>query len=492
MSVKNTVRKMQQIRDSSRDHVSSYINEALQTAQISAANKNIEEAYKTLKYNYYSFGKQSPEYIYADKKYSQLFQIIADTRDYYDLFLIDENGLIIYTLRKEHDFGADLRQDKYIGAPLLECYQLAATSGAGFTTYDYYAYSTDIAAFAGAAIKDNDGGMKGVFVIQLSVKSLNRLLSDRKDLGKTGESYLVDRKGRMLTDSRFYDQSTILKIVVDTDTAQKALMGGMGCEVTRDYRGEPVISAYSIIEIKGVIWAILVEIDQDEVVAGLSENEKKALLQSIARDFEKSRRAAKPGGNDRTKEADFNFIKSGKTTVVNLNEIKSAVPGEILFTAGLATCTAVSIGAKNKFGYLAHITPVDASYNIGMIAAKVWLRDQATDMMGDLFARIESAAPGGVNIVELTVHIYATHTNSVAAIVERLLDNGFKASQIQFFLGPEKGSLMLAYDCESDKSFIWYSPDGDEKAVELGDANRNIQSLDNIISKIFSAEIKTI
>jgi methyl-accepting chemotaxis protein len=66
---------------------------------------------------------------------------------------------------------------------------------------------------------------------------------------------------------RFSNESTILKTEIDTVTTNKALGGETGIEITPDYRGVPVLSAYTPVEIPGIRWALLSEIDQAEAFA---------------------------------------------------------------------------------------------------------------------------------------------------------------------------------------------------------------------------------
>ena len=70
----------------------------------------------------------------------------------------------------------------------------------------------------------------------------------------------------MRSDSRFSDTSTILKTTVDTDSVRRALAGENGVMFTPDYRGVSVLSAFSSTEIDNFRWAVMAEIDDDEVL----------------------------------------------------------------------------------------------------------------------------------------------------------------------------------------------------------------------------------
>ena len=84
---------------------------------------------------------------------------------------------------------------------------------------------------------------------------------------KPGESYLVGSDKMMRSDSRFSDESTILKQKVDTDQLNLALSGEEGIFIGPDYRGIDVLAGYSKLDFMNTTWAILAEIDVSEAFA---------------------------------------------------------------------------------------------------------------------------------------------------------------------------------------------------------------------------------
>jgi methyl-accepting chemotaxis protein len=98
-------------------------------------------------------------------------------------------------------------------------------------------------------------------------------------MGQTGETYLVGSDKRMRSDS-YLDptghnvkasfEGTVESNGVDTEAARNALAGRSGSEVIIDYNGNPVLSAYAPLDIHGVRWALLAEIDLAEVQIPIS------------------------------------------------------------------------------------------------------------------------------------------------------------------------------------------------------------------------------
>jgi diguanylate cyclase (GGDEF)-like protein/PAS domain S-box-containing protein len=132
--------------------------------------------------------------------------------------------------------------------------------------------------FVGAPIFDNNGAVIAVFTFRLSYSSIFTNLLQHAHIGKTGETYAIDRHGRLLSESRFEEQlrdigllspgqSSILNIRVTdpgldltrvensplpgaqqslTRMAGSATAGQAGVDLDgyRDYRGVAVVGTW--------------------------------------------------------------------------------------------------------------------------------------------------------------------------------------------------------------------------------------------------------
>jgi len=96
----------------------------------------------------------------------------------------------------------------------------------------------------GSPVSDHEGNPLGLALLELELRPIHRLLEERSGLGETGEVLIVDRNLRMLTQSRFSDESTVLKTVLGNHPTQQGLQGNKGEMFFRDYRGASVLGAY--------------------------------------------------------------------------------------------------------------------------------------------------------------------------------------------------------------------------------------------------------
>ena len=138
------------------------------------------------------------------------------------------------------------------------------------------------ASFFSTPVLADDGGFLGVLAFQIPVDRINAIMQATAGMGESGETYLVGQDLLMRSDSRFSDESTILKTEVDTLTVRKALQGGVGLEITPDYRGIPVLSAYGPLDFEGVRWAVMSELDAAELMAPLVRIRRLVALTAVA------------------------------------------------------------------------------------------------------------------------------------------------------------------------------------------------------------------
>lgn len=110
----------------------------------------------------------------------------------------------------------------------------------------------------------------GVLTLRYSIAGLNAVLTERAGLGETGESYLVDKSGIMISESRF-NKDVILKQKVDTEPVRLFQQSGKQMEgIYKDYRNQPVLGVSmgdDIAKEADLGWVLLSEIDAVEAFA---------------------------------------------------------------------------------------------------------------------------------------------------------------------------------------------------------------------------------
>ena len=192
-------------------------------------------------------------------------------RGYYDFFLIGPQGDVFYTVAKEKDFATNLVSGEWRDTGLAEVFhraiEYAQEDRVVISDMQSYAPSDDAPAlFMAKAMLDTRGKLLGVLAFQLPTDRIAAIMNFTAGMGETGETYLVGEDLLMRSNSRFSEESTILQTKVDTPSARQALAGSQGVQFSVDYRGVEVLSAYTRSNSDGFSWAVLAEIDKQEIL----------------------------------------------------------------------------------------------------------------------------------------------------------------------------------------------------------------------------------
>ena len=201
---------------------------------------------------------------------------------YYDIFLIEpDTGHIVYSVFKELDYATSLETGPYADTNFARAFRQAKESGETILLdYEPYVPSYNSpASFIATPIKDG-GRLLGVLIFQMPVDEINSIMMERTGLGETGETYLLGTDKKMRSQSRFTEENTILAKEIDTDAFRAIAGGDSGFSKIDDYRGVPVLSSYSPLEIDDLNWGIVADIDVAEGTAAVGALTRRSIILS--------------------------------------------------------------------------------------------------------------------------------------------------------------------------------------------------------------------
>ena len=218
-------------------------------------------------------GLGSKEYIEAEKEYGVNLTYYTKTYGYKDLFLCDINGNIVFAAVDESYLGINLMEVDFID-PMIPDIFMQGRSKVSFSDYVWFELFNELTAFSAAPIRDRRGDVMGVVLFRLSFSQIGDIMAKRPGLGKTGETYIVGEDKLMRSNSRFVEGETAYQLRVDTEAVREAMKGHAGVRMIEDYRGLPVISAYTPMDIEHFNWVVLAEIDVAEAYESIYELKK--------------------------------------------------------------------------------------------------------------------------------------------------------------------------------------------------------------------------
>ncbi|MBO3758986.1 methyl-accepting chemotaxis protein [Ciceribacter sp. L1K23] len=208
----------------------------------------------------------------AHKQYHPGFLKHLQAQGYYDVFLINPAGVIVYTVMKERDFGTNLLSGPYKESGLAKVFQTAIQSKDGtvsMSEFESYEPSAGAAAsFVASPILQN-GRPIGVLAYQLPNDRFNRLYANSKGLGTSGETILVSTRGEVINDSVHTPGNDSLAVKVDAPLVTAALSGQESFGELPGYRDMTSYAASSPLEFAGSRWAVVALVDSREVAAKL-------------------------------------------------------------------------------------------------------------------------------------------------------------------------------------------------------------------------------
>jgi len=187
------------------------------------------------------------KYYLTAKKYLQLVKNKYDSYD--EIFILDENGQMLISTEKMENIEVN------------EDYFHEAIIGGTFNTNIFLSPLTHRPTMVVAApIIDSQEEILGVLVERIKLDVINKLMREI-EIGKTGESYLVNKEGYFLTESKFEPGHT-LKKKISTKGTQECKKGKSSVGEYIDYRGKKVLGAY--FWIPEIEWSLMVEQDRSE------------------------------------------------------------------------------------------------------------------------------------------------------------------------------------------------------------------------------------
>jgi|GEM_PF-748227 len=231
----------------------------------------------------YDSSPNSSKYNQTHETYHPSFRDYLNRFGYYDIFLCDINGRIVYSVFKELDYGTSLTTGPFASTNIAAVFRKAMTlPDEEYALVDFEPYQPSYDAptsFTGSPIYKN-GKLIGVAIIQIPVEKINVIMTDRVGLGEAGESYLVGADKIMRSDSFLDPANRSLsnafknpeKAKIDTKAVQLALSGGNGfLSDDTNYLGTQVMSKYGTLNFGEMTFGIITEMPKTQVLQAVSE-----------------------------------------------------------------------------------------------------------------------------------------------------------------------------------------------------------------------------
>jgi methyl-accepting chemotaxis protein len=226
--------------------------------------------------------KRDSPYAQSHAKFHPHFRDFLGRHSLYDLFLVDANGRIVYSVFKETDFSTSLRNGPWSQTSLARTFEASRNLQPGQVHIeDFAAYTPSYeapAAFSATPIFSN-GKFIGSLIIQLPLDKITSIAGNRDGMGEKGEILLLGSDLKLRADT-FRNKETHnvassfaagSKISVDSEAVRKAKTGESGFIHNTSYDGLETLAFYLPIKLENLTWYVVAELSRDEVYAGLNK-----------------------------------------------------------------------------------------------------------------------------------------------------------------------------------------------------------------------------
>jgi len=237
------------------------------------------------KNNKIDIGRPEVEYAEFHKYYHNSFNTILNRFALYDIFLVNPDGDLVYTVFKEKDYATNLATGIYANTGLGDAFQKAIKLKEGeiyINDFKPYEPSYNLpASFISTPVFDN-GKKIGVMIFQMSINKIDEIMSfngqyERAGLGKTGRSFIVGSDGTLRNNSRFLATiddplvqklgTTIGVLKSEDPSVKKALSGETGAQICQTQSGKKMLTSFAGLDLFGLKWAIVLSIEKTEALA---------------------------------------------------------------------------------------------------------------------------------------------------------------------------------------------------------------------------------
>ena len=183
-----------------------------------------------------------------------------------ELFFISPGGNIFI----ESDSGwVSCSEQGYIQQISLLSHRVDSAGNFAITDlFERFPGDTLPSCLVGTPAYDMYDRIAGVLAGEISVSAINSIMLENdpeNGLGQSGEAYLVGPDMLMRSSSRFV-RNSVMHTEVRTSSVRNALSNHVGSAMIDDYRTVPCLSSYSRVDVPGLNWVILAEIDYKEAM----------------------------------------------------------------------------------------------------------------------------------------------------------------------------------------------------------------------------------
>ncbi|MBO8142016.1 MAG: methyl-accepting chemotaxis protein [Firmicutes bacterium] len=257
------------MRDAKRDMVQRYLQDRVAHASALSNTPSVQDGLPAFQSALEMGGIGSFLWNGLEAEIGGYLNNFVEDYGYRGLYLIAEDGLVLYNTTKEEDMGTNLLDGVYSNTHLADGLRRAQERGTTVVTdMSLYPPAGNVPLmFIVHPVKDGTDMVLGYMALALAPDDLQSIMGLRSGLGETGETFLVGPDMTPRTSLHLMEGESLLRSRVDTEAVRRALAGETGAGTSLDYRNRPVLAAFAPLDFGDLGWVLVAQMDAGEALA---------------------------------------------------------------------------------------------------------------------------------------------------------------------------------------------------------------------------------
>ncbi|MDF1728460.1 MAG: methyl-accepting chemotaxis protein [Sulfitobacter sp.] len=211
-------------------------------------------------------GSDDSLYSTIHAQFHPFFDRAREKHGYYDIFLFDTRGNLIYSVFKEADFATNFINGPYARTGLAEAYRASSNAPSGtvsFTDFQTYAPSAGLPmAFVSAPVHDEENRLVGVLAIQLGSDRIQVAIEQSKEAVDADTAFFVGEDGLLRSSLTGPVEGGLMDRIALPDYVKQSLGSDQSLSLsTTGLQGTKVLASLSDMPIFDTHWHVVVESD---------------------------------------------------------------------------------------------------------------------------------------------------------------------------------------------------------------------------------------
>ncbi|MCW8327468.1 methyl-accepting chemotaxis protein [Photobacterium sp. SDRW27] len=265
----NTLNKLYAAKESKRAQIEGYFQMLEHDITILAENDTVSEALSGFDAAYRIEGMQvgGEDWQAVNSQYGAWLTRYKEHYGFYDLFLVNVDGEVVYSVAQESDLGQNIKTGTLRDSGIGHLFSKAQSAVAIEDFAPYAPSNNQQSAFIGAPVIKDDA-LAGVLILQIPTEGIDAIMQREDNLGETVETYLAGKQdGSVALRSNLVKSDGTKQQIgmpVSEPFMEQALAGKSVGDIYADNSGRLMLVSASPLKIHGLSWALISTIDLEE------------------------------------------------------------------------------------------------------------------------------------------------------------------------------------------------------------------------------------